>query len=73
MKSNLPTLIELIERTRNDQLPMDQIVFYYQTKEGKENFLHRDELKKEAALASIYGHYEDRAIHIKTLDDDKIV
>jgi hypothetical protein len=70
MEERLPTLIELIERSRNDKLTPDQMVFYYQTKEGKQNFIHRDELKKEAALAGIYGHYEDRAFHIKTKGDD---
>jgi hypothetical protein len=70
---SLPTLLELIERVKNDTLAVDQLVFYYQTKAGKENFIHRDELKKEAALASIYGHYQDRAIHIKTGDDDTTV
>jgi len=70
METRLPTLIELIERTRNNKLPDDQIVFYYQTKEGNENFIHRDELKKEATLAGIYGHYEDRAFYIKSKGDD---
>lgn len=73
MEDRLPTLIELIERSRTDKLPADQMVFYYQTKEGNENFIHRDELKKEAALASIYGHYQDRAFYIKTKGNDKTV
>jgi hypothetical protein len=73
MEERLPTLIELIERSRNNKLPADQMVFYYQTKDYKENFIHRDELKKEAALAGIYGHYEDRAFYIKTKGNDKTI
>ena len=73
MENNLPTLIELIHYLNHNELPDDQTVFYYQTKDNEENFIHIDELKKEAILSNIYGYYEDRAFYIKTKGDDKTI
>ena len=73
MEERLPTLIELIARTKEGKLPIDEVVFYYQDKHGEERFIHRDELKKEATLSHIYGDYQDRAFHIKTNTNGKII
>ena len=63
MEERLPTLIELIARTKEGKLPIDEVVFYYQDKHGEERFIHRDELKKEA-IALIHW-LEDNKIKTK--------
>ena len=61
----IPTVIELIKQLNEGTLP-DEKVFKYQSVTGV-HLIHIDELRKEAALSSIYsGTHKDKLIGVKT-------